>query len=248
MLKSKKILITGATSGAGLAMAHYANEQGAEVILMGRNEKKLKQLVKKLDQSKAKFICLDFVDSNMEQISNALGQVTAITGAIDGVFHAAGVGNLKPLKYVVESDFEIQNKVCVYPAVAMLKWAHSNKSFSEGGSIIFMSSVSASRGSQGLAAYSSAKAVIENLVRVSAVELAKRKIRVNAIRAGAFQSRMHDDVLRQSTTAAMANLENKHPLGFGDVEDITKCVDFLISDNSSWITGTAIDVDGGFLA
>ncbi|MEG8058644.1 SDR family oxidoreductase [Sphingomonas sp. 22L2VL55-3] len=119
---------------------------------------------------------------------------------------------------------------------------------SDGGSAVFMSSVSALRGRRGMVAYSSAKAATSGLVRALAIELAERGIRVNSIAAGAIETEMHHDFASSVSEEMVKNYRSLHPLGFGKSEDVAQAVLFLLSDAARWITGIDLSVDGGYAA
>ena len=111
-----------------------------------------------------------------------------------------------------------------------------------------MSSVSSQSGKSGMALYASARGAIESLVKSSAHELASQNKRINSIRAGAVKTEMHTRLIANLSPEQIQAYENDHLLGFGETADISEIVLFLLSEKSKWITGTSIDVDGGFLA
>jgi NAD(P)-dependent dehydrogenase (short-subunit alcohol dehydrogenase family) len=118
----------------------------------------------------------------------------------------------------------------------------------DSGSIVFMSSVAATHGQTGMSLYCASKGAIESLTRAAAVELAPRRIRVNAIRAGAFASPMHTRITQGMTEAAIDAYAAKHLFGFGRPEDVAHAVVFLLSDMAKWVTGSIFTIDGGYSA
>ncbi|MDC6130107.1 SDR family oxidoreductase, partial [Burkholderia gladioli] len=132
------------------------------------------------------------------------------------------------------------------PAFGIARAAARKGVMEDGASLVLMSSVAASTGQVGMTAYSAAKAGIEGLVRSLACELAPRRIRVNAIAAGAVRTAMHERLTRGSPDEAVAAYESSHLLGFGEPEDVAGAALFLLSGASRWITGTALAVDGGY--
>jgi NAD(P)-dependent dehydrogenase (short-subunit alcohol dehydrogenase family) len=118
----------------------------------------------------------------------------------------------------------------------------------DGGSIVLMSSVAATHGQAGMSLYCASKGAVESLVRAAAVELAPKRIRVNAIRAGAFASPMHSRITQGMTEKAIDDYAQKHLFGFGRPEDVAYPVVFLLSDMARWVTGSIWNVDGGYSA
>ena len=118
----------------------------------------------------------------------------------------------------------------------------------ERGSIIFISSVMAHAGSAGAIAYSMSKAALEGIARPLALELAARRIRVNCIAPGFVRTPLLDETSKQWDDASRKAVEDLHPLGFGDPEDVANAVAFLVADTGRWITGSTLVVDGGYLA
>jgi NAD(P)-dependent dehydrogenase (short-subunit alcohol dehydrogenase family) len=116
----------------------------------------------------------------------------------------------------------------------------------DGGSVILMSSVSAVRGTAGMSIYSASKGAIESLAQSAAIELAPRRIRVNAIRAGAFESPMHERIVARLTPEQYDAYCAKHPLGIGRAIDVAQMAVYLMSDAGRWITGSSMCVDGGY--
>jgi NAD(P)-dependent dehydrogenase (short-subunit alcohol dehydrogenase family) len=136
--------------------------------------------------------------------------------------------------------------MCADSAFAILRAAASKGVMADGGSIVLMSSVAAHRGTAGMVAYSAGKGAIEAMVRSAAAELAPRRIRVNALAAGAFRSPMHDRITKRMPQAAQDAYSASHPLGFGSVEDVARAVLNLLDE--PWTTGTVRIVDGGYLS
>lgn len=115
-------------------------------------------------------------------------------------------------------------------------------------SVIFMSSVAGISGTPGLAAYSASKSALIGLTKSLALEFAHRKIRFNCLLSGAVISPMHERLIKNLSVNSIQDYESKHPLGFGEKDDIANIASFLLSEASKWITGTAISIDGGYSA
>lgn len=168
-------------------------------------------------------------------------------GPYTGILHAAGKELIKPLRMMKESDYRTAMEAAEI-AFALLRACAMPGVMADEGSIVLMSSVAASRGSPGLCAYAACKAAIEGMMRCAAIELSPRRIRVNCIAAGAFDSPMHQRITSRMSVASFEGYEAAHALGFGAANDIAAAALFLLSPAAAWITGTTMVVDGGFLA
>jgi NAD(P)-dependent dehydrogenase (short-subunit alcohol dehydrogenase family) len=231
----KRYLVTGARGGLGWVVQHALRMRcgDTEVITMARGEHALPPPV---------------IHWNFAAAPTATTAVIRELGPLDGIVHCAGVEVIAPLR--LTSDVQYRAAMMAADSTfAILRAAASKGVMVDGGSIVLMSSVAAHRGTAGMAAYSAGKAAIEGMVRAAAVELAPRKIRVNAIAAGAFRSPMHLRILdRMPAADSIDAYAAAHPLGFGTVEDVRDAALYLLSDAARWTTGTTMVVDGGYLA
>jgi NAD(P)-dependent dehydrogenase (short-subunit alcohol dehydrogenase family) len=244
-LRGGTYLVTGASSGIGRAAALKIAESGGKVIVTGRNEERLKQTLSLLALGSEHCISpTEFTDA--DQTAEWAKQLIAEHGPLSGVFHAAGVEMIRPVRMIKQAQINAVFSSSLYAAFGLAKTISQKNAFIDGGSLVFMSSVAGVCGQSGMTAYSAAKASIEGLVRSLACELAARRIRVNSISAGAIQSEMHERLTISSTVEATADYEKSHLLGFGQVDDVANAVLFLLSDASRWITGSSLAVDGGY--
>ena len=245
-LRGKRILVTGASSGLGADAAKLFSSLGAQIVLIGRNEKKLDLTAKSLisDFSYQKKVDLSLPDA----IYSGIKSLPPDWLPLHGVFHAAGIELVKPIRLCNSSDFDMLMSVSSRAALSIGRAVASKGVMSDGGSLVFMSSVAAITGTPGLSLYSASKGAIEATTRSLAVELASKNIRVNAITAGAVETPMHQRLTTGMPESAVNDYQNRHPLGFGKPADISNLAGFLMTDASRWITGSCLVIDGGYSA
>lgn len=243
-LLGKRVLVTGATSGIGREAAITLSRCGATVVFSGRNPERLAQTQAMLQgtghhASEASL-------AQVEQVAEWAKGLAQHTGPFDGIFHAAGVGALRPARMLKQSHVDEVFGSSLMASLGLAKAASQKGVLNDGASVLLMSSVAGLRGQAGMTAYSAAKAGVDGLVRSLACELAPRQIRVNALAAGAVASEMHQTITAQLEEASLKAYEGHHLLGFGQTQDIAQAVVFMMSSGARWITGTTFVVDGGY--
>lgn len=245
-LTGKRILVTGASSGIGQATSQLISRLGGKVVLVARDEERLKNTYNSLFGTGHAYYSFDLTD--LENIPSFLKKVASEQGKLSGLFHSAGITSVMQINIVkikfIEEVFDINIK-----AALMLVKGFCQKGVRENGScsIVFMSSVAGICGIAGMSVYSASKAALDGSVRSLACELASRKIRINSISAGAVHTKMLDGFnINNLTPEEIKIYERKHLFGFGESEDIANAAAFLLSDASRWITGTCLVVDGGY--
>ncbi len=232
---SNKYLIFGATGSIGSSLAEQLTDSGHEVHLIARNEVELKPLSEKLG-------CTYSVADVLEE--NFIERVKADTSGFDvkGVAYCVGSIDLKPLKRVTESDLHNCMKLNLYSAIEVIKGFQEELKKNHG-SIVLFSSVAAQKGFTNHTIIASAKAAIEGLTVTLAAEFAPN-IRVNCIAPSLTNSKISQSMLKSPVVAEA--LAKAHPLKrLGEGEDSAALAKFLLSDESSWVTGQIIGVDGG---
>lgn len=246
-LAGKHIVVTGASSGLGQAAAAYLATLGANLSLVGRDEVRLGATLSALAGGGAHATFAADV-GDFAAADALVQQIVTERGAIDGLFHSAGTSLVMSMRLTKQAQIDDLFGAAVMGALGMAKALSRKNAMNNGGSLVFMSSVSAVRGRRGMVAYSAAKAATSGMVRALAVELADRRIRVNAITAGAVETVMHRSFVESVSDDLVAGYRDLHPLGFGQPEDVASAVAFLLSDASRWITGIDLPVDGGYAA
>lgn len=237
----KKYLITGATSGIGLAICNKIISNGDFVYAIGRNSNKIENLY-----NSSSFEFIQFNLNNTNEIETIFDNLNLECGKLDGLIHCAGIEETIPLtRYTPDKIFKIF-EINVFSAIELLRLFSRKKTSNDGASIVLFSSVMGILGQAGKVGYSSSKAALLGLTKSSALELAKRKIRVNALLPGVVKTPMTNNLFSQLDQTQIDNIINMHPLGIGEVDDIVPIVEFLLSNGSRWITGQNIIVDGGY--
>jgi NAD(P)-dependent dehydrogenase (short-subunit alcohol dehydrogenase family) len=242
----RHILVTGASSGLGRQAAIQLSEHGARLALVGRSETKLAAVAAALGGAGHTTHSVDLTDA--EVAADAVQAIAKAHGTFSGVFHSAGTALIAPARITKNRHLDDVFGAGVRGAFGVARAAAKKGVVEDGGSLVFMSSVSALRARQGMSAYSASRAAVDGMVRVLAWELAERRIRVNSIIAGAVETAMHDDFVQTASEELVRNYQQLHLLGFGKPEDVGYAAMFLLSDASRWVTGTNMVVDGGYTA
>jgi NAD(P)-dependent dehydrogenase (short-subunit alcohol dehydrogenase family) len=240
-LSGKRVLVTGASSGIGLATTRQLVGMGAEVWGLGRNPERLAALeAQGLGGGKAiAFDMLQF-DSYRDFMSQLPG--------FDAVVHSAGVVENSPLRYFSREKYErIVDTNQSAPLLLTAELVRSSK-LNGKASVVFLSSITGtSIGMKGIAAYAATKAALVGMTKVLALELAPKLIRVNCVSPGMVNTELVANATYLSDEAKKADMA-KYPLGarYAEPNEVAGVIAFLISDHSSFITGQNLTVDGGF--
>lgn len=244
-LEGKTILITGASSGIGEATAIACDQQGAKLLLLGRNEERLLGTLKKLSGSNHHILAVDLTD--FEALSKQLPVFLKDVKSIEGMVHAAGITSTYPFKLFKPEQLDNILKVNVQTAFYLTKLvlAKLNK---QGSSLVFISSIMASVGEKAKTMYAMSKGAVSAGAKSLAIEYASRNVRVNTIAPGIVNTPMTANATYKTNESLLEETLAKYPLGFGEPEDIAYSCLYLLSDASKWITGTEIVIDGGYSA
>lgn len=242
-LQGKVAVITGGNSGIGFATAKVFIEEGAQVIITGRNAEAVEKAVAELG-SAAKGIVSD--TANMKDILKLQAQVAAIHPVIDILFLNAGVAKFVPIEAVDEAIFDEQFNINVKGSYFTIQ--QLLPILKDGSSILLNTSINAHIGMANASIYGASKAAQLTLIRNLSAELVGRKIRVNAVSPGPITTPFFGKIgLNEEQQAATAtSLLSSVPAGrFGDPEEIAKIALFLASEDSTFLLGTEIIADGG---
>ncbi|MGN0154419.1 MAG: SDR family NAD(P)-dependent oxidoreductase [Lachnospiraceae bacterium] len=239
----KTILITGASQGIGAGTATYLLEQGHNVILVARQEEKLKKICAEFP-NQAQYYIYDF--ENVEHVKNIFDFCNENNIKLDGMVHAAGITEDCPARSVDSCMMEKMLRINYMSFVQLCRYYCMKKYSNDGGSIVALSSMASFSCDKGMSQYAASKSAINTYIKVLSKELVKRRIRVNAIAPGFVNtSMMHNtkDVIEEFDQM----VERNQPFGVIPIEQIVYAVDFLLSNRSEYITGIVLPISGGSL-
>ncbi|MGB6533228.1 MAG: glucose 1-dehydrogenase [Candidatus Nitrosopolaris sp.] len=240
-LDGKIAVITGGNSGIGFATAQQFVEEGAYVFITGRRQNELDKAVKQIGRNVTD---VQGDISNLADLDRLYDKVKQQKGRIDVLFANAGIGEFAPLGSITESLFDKTFSINVKGLLVTVQKALPL--FQVGGSIILNSSIGGSKGVEGMSVYAATKAAIRSFGRSWTVELKDRKIRVNALSPGPIATPARSGWPEEQIEQFKKSVVNRVPLGrMGNPDEIAKAVAFLASDDSSYITGIELFVDGG---
>jgi len=230
---SEKYLIFGATGSVGSSLAEQLKNSGNDIHLVARNEGEVKVIADKLGCSYTVADVLE--DGFIEKVKSDINE-------IKGIAYCVGSIDLKPLRMVTEADMNKCMKLNLYSAIEAIKGYQESLKKNKG-SVVLFSTVAAQRGFTNHTIIASAKAAVEGLTVTLAAEFAPN-IRVNCIAPSLSKSKIAEPMLKNPTIAE--GIAKAHPLKrLGEGKDSAALAKFLITDESSWITGQIIAVDGG---
>lgn len=237
-LEGKTILITGASSGIGRSIAISCSLMGATIVANGRNVQRLEATVADLNGEGHQMIAADLT------LTDDVKRVALQTPTVDGIVHCAGIGHRQPTKLLTGPVVEHVMKTNFLSAVSLQTELMNAKKINKAASIVFVASAASHMPAFGNAAYSASKAAIIGYAKCLALELAPRGIRVNCI----CPAMVWTDLIMQEGVGKeeLEQAQIKYPLKrYGQPEDIANLAIYLLSDASSWMTNSCIDITGG---
>ena len=238
----EKYVVTGATSGMGRQVALELAAVGAKVLAIGRNADRLQE-IKESYPNNIYPAQLDVCDS--AALEEAIKGFVAEHGKLNGGVHAAGIYEITPIKnYDVDIAKNIM-EISFWAGMKLLQLVTKAKYGMNGTSTVLFSSAYAFSHAKGMLAYSSAKAAMNSGIQVAAKEICAKRHRVNSVVPGWVKTPMTDNA---SEVDSSNSIFERTLLGIGSPEDVTGMVLFLLSSRASWVTGSTVVVDGGYLA
>jgi NAD(P)-dependent dehydrogenase (short-subunit alcohol dehydrogenase family) len=242
-LEGKIAVITGGNSGIGLATAKRFVSEGAYVFISGRRQKELDLALSEIGKN---VIGIQGDVSNLADLDRLYNTVKDQKGHLDILFANAGIAQFAPLGEISEEHFDNIFRINVKGLLFTVQKALPL--FQNGGSIILNASIGSSKGFEETSVYSATKAAVRSFARTWTGDLRHRKIRVNAISPGPIDTPIFSNVLQneEQIDQFKKNIVNTVPMGrMGSPDEVAKVVSFLASDDSSYITGIELFVDGG---
>lgn len=235
------VLVTGGTSGIGLATAHIFHAAGYFVYLTGRSLEKLLKVKERFKN--CEILLADFSDPNLETVINSWDIKN-----LDILVNNAGQYKLADLQNTSLSEWKNTFQVNTIAPALLSRWAISKLNASPNPNIIFVSSTLAERPHPRSTAYCCSKSAIHTLTKTLALELAPNKIRVNCVAPGIVETPIHGfgTLDMEKTKSKIEFMNSLQPLGrIGQPEEIARAIYFLTEQKNSWITGSILNVDGG---
>lgn len=241
-LGGKTILVTGASSGIGQASAIEASKLGANVIVCGRNKERLEQTLVLLEGDNNSIFEGDLLEQDVVE------RLVKETPNLDGVVLSAGRGLTLPFPFCTREKFDEIFNINFFSPVELLRLLVKKKKLNQNCSIVIIVSIGGTHiHSVGNSVYGASKSALQSMVNFTAMELAPKKIRVNGICPGMVNT----PLIRRGTLTEeqfQADME-RYPLKrYGEPQDIAYGAIYLLSDASSWVTGTSLVIDGGVTA
>jgi NAD(P)-dependent dehydrogenase (short-subunit alcohol dehydrogenase family) len=241
MLQDKNILVTGATSGIGYAAACDLLDAGVNVVAVGRNVERLAKLAQH-HPSQVQTIAFD--------LTRFADYRTTFAGlpALDGVVCSAGVADSNPLRFFSLEKYQRLIDINQTAPIALVAELARAGKLRSGASIVLLASILGPKiGRPGATAYASSKAALTGFAKVAALELANKLVRINCLLPGMVDTELADGQTEVSQEARQADMQ-RYPLGkrYAQVGEVTAAIRFLLSTESSFMTGQELIIDGGF--
>jgi NAD(P)-dependent dehydrogenase (short-subunit alcohol dehydrogenase family) len=241
-LKGKTILVTGASSGIGRGIAVECSKMGAFVIVTGRNKERLHETYNLLEGDGHAQIIADL--SKNENIENLIDQCPPLDGCVNN----AGIPKLSTIKFIKHESLKEILDINTIAPIILTSTLVKKKKIKKGASVVFISSISGVIISTlGESTYSASKGAINGFVKGAAIDLASQRIRVNSVNPGLIQTNILELANEIFSEEQIQEKLKQYPLKrIGQPEDVAYAAIYLLSDASSWVTGSNIVIDGGF--
>ncbi|MGW0038133.1 SDR family NAD(P)-dependent oxidoreductase [Gordonia sp. NPDC003376] len=248
-LEGRVAVVTGGAGGIGKSTAEALLEAGASVVLADRDEAALTEVLGQISHDKASYVVTDVTDDG--QVKRLIESTVESHGHIDSVFANAGVeGQIAP---VVEYSMEIFDRVIsvnIRGVFSTLKHSIPALAATGGGSIVITSSIAGLQGFAGLSAYVTSKHAVVGMMRAAVLECDDNGVRINTVHPSPINTRMMRSIelgaVPDDPAAAVSSFEAQIPMGrYGEPREVAELMRFLAGDESRFITGSTISVDGG---
>jgi len=244
LLDNKVILITGASSGLGKATAITLSNEGAKLILIGRDRDRLNETLSLLLGSNHLVFSIDI--TNYKLIEEIIMESVSKLGPIAGFVHCAGIEKTIPFRNMRSKYYEELFAINNIAGFELARIISKKKYIASKASFVFISSIFGKLGKEGLVGYCASKAALVASVKAMSLELSVKGVRCNTVLPGVIQTEMLDKMFESLPDNFKTNIETQYPLGLGEAEDVADLCLFLVSEKSKWITGSDIVIDGGY--
>ena len=237
-LEGKTVLVTGASSGIGRATAIECSKLGAKVVITARHEERLKETLSALEGNGHQLILCEVTSD--DDLTNLVETVPVL----DGLVCNAGINKLVPIRQLKAEDLNHIFEVNTFSSIILLQKLMKKKKLAEDASVVYTSSISGiGAAAVGESMYIASKGALSAFVKAAALECSKKGIRVNAVCPGMVKTEMSDAYdLNEGDNEDLKN----YPLGrYANPVDIAWAIIYLLSNASSWVTGTNLVIDGG---
>lgn len=238
---SSCIVVTGAASGIGYAVARQAIAGGEHIVAVDLNSERLAARF----VGEENVVCVACDLTTAEGVRMLTDEIKVRFAAVKGFVHAAGFDVAMPLGLIRRDAIPKLVAIHAEFPVHFFGWLMKKGNHTEGTSCVLISSLSAHEGAKGHVAYAAAKGAVEGILKPAAAELVAKGIRLNAIVLGIVETEMSKGWLQKLTREQIDEMKKGYPLGFGQPDKVADIVCFLLSQKASWITGQTIVCDGG---
>ncbi|HYR77675.1 MAG TPA: glucose 1-dehydrogenase [Pyrinomonadaceae bacterium] len=246
-LAGKVVMVTGSTSGIGHAVAVRFAAAGSRVVALGRNQSALGEVRSEIERAGANALTIATDVTNESDLRNALDEALDKFGGLDVLVNAAGHISTGTIEDTSLAAWDAMMNVNLRAVFHLMQMASPHLIKSKG-NIVNISSVTGLRSFPGVLAYCVSKAAVDQLTRCSALELAPKGVRVNAVNPGVVVTEIHKrgGMKTEDYERFLEHSKTTHPLGrVGDPNEIAELVLYLASEKAAWITGGTYSIDGG---
>lgn len=241
---NKKYIVTGASSGIGRSTAIQLSQQGASVVLIGRNKERLQQTIDLMDDGLHQIIAADL--GQIEDMTKLFNTIVSDGKKVDGLIHCAGVATILPLNRITRSKLNECMNINFYAFLEMVRLFAKKKYHNIPGAVVAVSSTAVQYPSKCQTVYAASKGALNVAVQTLALELAEKGIRINGVMPGCVDTDMLKETMSNNISGnVIADIEKKPLLGITKPEEIASSILFLLSDASKAVTGRFLYADGG---